>query len=158
MAAILSRGSLNFCKSVLHFSRPQRYVANSPASLYDQQPYRFIPFPSYNLFRPFSISSQRYDSRTKVNIETLGGESVNGATLQSFYRKVGDYVEQHEVLAVIETDKAALEVHAPKAGVIQHVFVEEGDIVTVGQAIAEITVESEPGNARNKSASSEGSC
>jgi pyruvate/2-oxoglutarate dehydrogenase complex dihydrolipoamide acyltransferase (E2) component len=93
-----------------------------------------------------------------VNIETLGGESVNGATLQSFCRKVCDYVEQHEVLAVIETDKVALEVHAPKPGVIQHVFVKEGDIVTVGQAIAEITVESEPGNARNKSASSEESC
>ncbi|KAJ5175105.1 single hybrid motif-containing protein [Penicillium canariense] len=134
------------------FNRPRRCVAGSPSSLYDQQPSRF---PSYNLFRPFSIFHPRYDFGTTVRILSLGGESLNEATVQSFNHKVGDYVEQHDVLAVIETDKVAMEVYAPETGVIQHIFVEEGDIVTVGQAIAEITVKSEPGNARNKSASSE---
>ncbi|KAJ5569067.1 hypothetical protein N7450_011553 [Penicillium hetheringtonii] len=147
MAEKLSRRSLNLCRLALQFNRPQRYVASSPASLYNQQPHRSITFPSHNFVRPFSISFQQYDAKATVNIETLGGESVNGATVQSFQRKVGDYVKQHEVLAVIETDKTAIEVPAPEKGIIQNVFVEKGDTVTAGQTIAEITVKSEPGNA-----------
>lgn len=84
-----------------------------------------------------------------VHIDPLGGESVDEGKLHSFNYRVGDYVEQHNVLAVIETDKVTLEVYAPESGVIQHLFVEEGDIVTIGQAIAEITIVSKPGNASN---------
>lgn len=57
-------------------------------------------------------------------------------------------MKQDDVLAVIETEKVALEVYAPETGVIQQVFVEEGDTVTIGQAIAEITIKSKPGDGK----------
>lgn len=80
---------------------------------------------------------------------------MNEATVQSVNHEVGDYVEKHDTLVVLETEKVALEIAAPETGIIQHLFVEEGDSITIGQAIAEITVESKPGNARNRSTSSE---
>lgn len=140
--------SHNLYKSVLQFPRPRRCIANSPTSLCYQEPYRFTSFSSYNPFRPFSISAQRFNSKATVHIDTLGGESIDEAKLQSFNRKVGDYVKQDDVLAVIETEKVALEVYAPETGVIQQVFVEEGDTVTIGQAIAEITIKSKPGDGK----------
>ncbi|PIG79802.1 hypothetical protein AARAC_003301 [Aspergillus arachidicola] len=138
--------SHNLYKSVLQFYHPRRCIASIPTSLHYQQPYRFTSFPSYNHLRPFSISVQRFNSKATVHIDTLGGESIGEGMLQSFNRKVGDYVKQDDVLAVIETEKVALEVYAPETGVIQHLFVEEGDTVRIGQAIAEITVESKAGN------------
>ncbi|KAE8366563.1 single hybrid motif-containing protein [Aspergillus caelatus] len=150
MALKSSRRSLNLYNSVLQFNLPRKCVASSPARLYNHQPYRFTSFPSRkNLFRPFSILPQRFNSKATVHIDTLGGESVDEGKLHSFNHKVGDYVEQHDVLAFIETEKVALEVYAPESGVIQHRFVEEGDTVTIGQAIAEITVKSKLSNESN---------
>ncbi|GAB1204770.1 hypothetical protein APSETT445_003433 [Aspergillus pseudonomiae] len=64
-------------------------------------------------------------------------------TMQS--NRHGDYVERHDVLAVIETEKVGMDVEAPESGVIRHLFVKEGDVVTIGQAIAEIAIQAKKG-------------
>lgn len=68
-------------------------------------------------------------------------ESISEGTLSSFSKQVGDYVEQDEEIASIETDKIDVSVNAPEAGVIKELLVGEGDTVTVGQDLAKI----EPG-------------
>lgn len=68
-------------------------------------------------------------------------ESISEGTLSSFTKQVGDYVEQDEEIASIETDKIDVSVNAPEAGKITELLVSEGDTVTVGQEIAKI----EPG-------------
>lgn len=68
-------------------------------------------------------------------------ESISEGTLSSFSKQVGDYVEQDEEIASIETDKIDVSVNAPEAGTIKELLVGEGDTVTVGQDIAKL----EPG-------------
>ena len=68
-------------------------------------------------------------------------ESISEGTLSTFTKQVGDYVEQDEEIASIETDKIDVSVNAPQAGTIKEFLVSEGDTVTVGQEIAKM----EPG-------------
>ena len=68
-------------------------------------------------------------------------ESISEGTLSSFTKQVGDYVEQDEEIASIETDKIDVSVNAPEAGTLTELLVSEGDTVTVGQEIAKL----EPG-------------
>ncbi|KAJ5506807.1 Dihydrolipoamide succinyltransferase [Penicillium expansum] len=65
-------------------------------------------------------------------------ESITEGTLSQFSKKVGDFIEADEELATIETDKIDVSVNAPLAGIIQRLFVAEGDVVNVDQEIAEI--------------------
>ncbi|WP_019960230.1 2-oxoglutarate dehydrogenase complex dihydrolipoyllysine-residue succinyltransferase [Woodsholea maritima] len=66
------------------------------------------------------------------------GESVAEGTVGEWLVKAGDAVEKDQTLFEIETDKVALEVPAPAAGVLEEVLVSEGDSVTPGQVVAKI--------------------
>lgn len=59
---------------------------------------------------------------------------------------VGQAVEENDSLLVLESEKAAMEIPAPKAGVIKSIAVNLGDQVTTGAEILtlEITGEAEP--------------
>ena len=46
--------------------------------------------------------------------------------------KPGDHVEEHDIVAEMETDKALVEVPSPRAGVIKELFGEVGEILKVG--------------------------
>ena len=50
----------------------------------------------------------------------------------------GDAVVKGEPLLEIETDKVTTEIEAPASGILMHVSAREGDVVPVGQAIAQI--------------------
>jgi 2-oxoglutarate dehydrogenase E2 component (dihydrolipoamide succinyltransferase) len=65
-------------------------------------------------------------------------ESITEGTLTSFNKAVGDFVNQDELLATIETDKIDVEVNAPVAGVVTELLVEADSTVEVGQEIAKI--------------------
>lgn len=71
------------------------------------------------------------------------GETVMEGTVAAWHKKAGDSVEKGELLLDIETDKAATEIEAPAAGVIESINVDEGDTVEVGTVLAVITVEGE---------------
>lgn len=67
----------------------------------------------------------------------LGFDMAEG-TLIEWVKKVGDPVAENEVIAVIETDKASVEVPSFRSGVLRALLVEEGTVVPVGQPIAVI--------------------
>lgn len=79
-------------------------------------------------------------------------ESISEGTLNQFNKEVGDYVEQDEEIATIETDKIDVAVNAPEAGIVQELLVSEGDTVNIGQSIARIRVgsgQSDPAEEQN---------
>ena len=74
---------------------------------------------------------------SEVKVPALG-ESISEATLGSWLKKPGEAVAADEPIASLETDKVAIEVNAPVAGVMGAQFVAEGATVLVGAVIAAI--------------------
>lgn len=74
----------------------------------------------------------------KVQIKVPAvGESITEATIAEWTKKSGDSVQRDDVLLVLETDKASVEVVAENDGVLT-TLVEEGDTVAIGTVIGEI--------------------
>jgi 2-oxoglutarate dehydrogenase E2 component (dihydrolipoamide succinyltransferase) len=80
----------------------------------------------------------------EVKVPTLG-ESVTEATIGEWLKKPGDPVKLDEPIASLETDKVAVEVPAPAAGVMGTYKVEVGQTVEVGAVIATIEDATEGG-------------
>ena len=74
---------------------------------------------------------------TEVKVPALG-ESITEATLGEWLKQPGDAVAADEPIASLETDKVALEVPAPEAGVMGAHQVAVGDTVEVGAVIGTI--------------------
>jgi len=77
-------------------------------------------------------------------------ESITEGTLKQFSKQVGDYVEQDEEIATIETDKIDVAVNAPAAGTIKEFLANEEDTVTVGQDLVKLELGGEPGQKAEK--------
>lgn len=71
-------------------------------------------------------------------------ESITEGTITQLGKQPGDFIEQDEEIATIETDKIDVSVNASHSGVIQKLLVGEGDTVTVDQEIAEIQKTEKP--------------
>ena len=82
----------------------------------------------------------------EVKVPTLG-ESVTEATIGEWLKQPGDPVKVDEPIASLETDKVAVEVPAPVAGVMGEHAVEVGATVEVGAVIA--TIEDDVGAGRS---------
>ncbi len=65
------------------------------------------------------------------------GESISEVTLAAWLKKDGDFVKLDEAICSIESDKATLEIAAPKAGKLK-VLIKEGETVAIGTKIAEV--------------------
>ena len=63
-------------------------------------------------------------------------ESIFEGTLSSWLKKEGDFIEQDEVLAEIETDKVVIEVTATKDGVMEKIIAPEGSTIKSSEVIA----------------------
>ncbi|MEK6637202.1 MAG: 2-oxoglutarate dehydrogenase complex dihydrolipoyllysine-residue succinyltransferase [Pseudomonadota bacterium] len=74
---------------------------------------------------------------TEVKVPTLG-ESIAEATLGQWLKKPGDPVAMDEPIASLETDKVAVEVPSPVAGIMGAQMFAEGATVGVGAVIAAI--------------------
>ena len=68
-------------------------------------------------------------------------ESVAEATLVTWRKKPGDYVERDENLIDIETDKVVLELPAPASGVLKTIAKNDGGTVISNEIIAAIDTE-----------------
>ncbi|CUM64411.1 uncharacterized protein PRCAT00002014001 [Priceomyces carsonii] len=79
---------------------------------------------------------KRYASQT-VKVPEMA-ESITEGTLASYTKKVGDFVNQDETIATIETDKIDVEVNAPCSGTITELLVEPEETVEVGQDLVKI--------------------
>lgn len=73
----------------------------------------------------------------EVKVPVLS-ESVAEATLLSWHKKQGEYVERNENLIDIETDKVVLELPAPVAGVLAKIIKGDGATVASSEIIATI--------------------
>jgi len=68
-------------------------------------------------------------------------ESVAEATLLSWHKQAGQYVNRDENLVDIETDKVVLETPAPQSGVLVKIMKGDGGTVTSNELIAQIDTE-----------------
>lgn len=65
------------------------------------------------------------------------GESISEVTIASWLKKDGDMVKLDEAICSIESDKATLEISAPKAGKLK-ILIKEGETVAIRTKVAEV--------------------
>lgn len=77
-----------------------------------------------------------------VNMPRLS-DTMEEGTVAAWLKKVGDKVEEGDILAEIETDKATMEFESFNEGTLLHIGVEEGDTAPVDVLLAIIGEEGE---------------
>ena len=65
------------------------------------------------------------------------GESITSATLGTWHKNDGDYVNSGEVILTIETDKISTELETDKSGILRH-SAAEGEELDIGAVVASI--------------------
>lgn len=65
-------------------------------------------------------------------------EVMEDGTVVAWRKKEGERVEKGEILLVVETDKATMEIEADKSGIVQEILVAEGQTVLCNTVIARI--------------------
>ena len=71
------------------------------------------------------------------------GEGLSEGEVVQWKVKIGDKVADHQVILEVETDKAVVEIPAPRAGYVLSLKGGPGDIIKVGEVIAVIGDEAE---------------
>ena len=66
------------------------------------------------------------------------GETVTEGTITKWHKRVGDEVNEDEVLFEVSTDKVDSEVPSPVSGTVDEILVQEGETVSVGTKLAVI--------------------
>ncbi|TWT41822.1 Dihydrolipoyllysine-residue acetyltransferase component of pyruvate dehydrogenase complex [Phycisphaerae bacterium RAS1] len=66
------------------------------------------------------------------------GEGIHEGQVVSVKVKEGEKIAEYQPMMEVETDKAAVEIPSPKAGVVSKVFVQPGQVVKVGQVMLAI--------------------
>ncbi len=74
---------------------------------------------------------------------TLGADMTEG-TLVEWKKQIGDRVSKGDILAEVETDKAAIEVESFSNGVLDQLLIKPGDTVPVGTVMAIIREDGKP--------------
>jgi len=63
------------------------------------------------------------------------GQAMEEGSIAEWQKSNGEFVNENEVIALIETDKAVISIEAPLSGYL-HILSEEGVSIPVGQVIA----------------------
>ncbi len=66
------------------------------------------------------------------------GEGITEGTVKKWLVKEGDAVDEDQVMAEVETDKAVVEMPAPVSGTILKIHVQEDEVIMVGQVLVVI--------------------
>jgi pyruvate dehydrogenase E2 component (dihydrolipoamide acetyltransferase) len=74
-----------------------------------------------------------------VNVPDIGG--AEGVEVIEVAVAVGDKVSEGDSIIVLETDKASMEIPAPKSGTVKSVSIKVGDKVSEGHPVLELEVE-----------------
>lgn len=72
------------------------------------------------------------------------GESISEVTIDKWLLKEGDAVERDKPIAVLESDKATVELPAESAGTLTKILKKPGDTAKVGEVIAVIDANAKP--------------
>lgn len=81
-------------------------------------------------------------SRFEIKMPKLG-ESITEGTIVSWSVKVGDTIQEDDVLFEVNTAKVSAEIPSPVTGKIVEILVKEGDTVPVGTVVAIVDVDGE---------------
>ena len=76
-------------------------------------------------------------SRFEIKMPKLG-ESITEGTIVSWSVKVGESVQEDDVLFEVNTAKVSAEIPSPVAGKVMEILCKEGDTVAVGTVVAVI--------------------
>ena len=81
------------------------------------------------------------------------GESISEATIITWLKNVGDFVEAEETIVEVATDKVDSDVPSPVSGVITEIRFQKDDVVGVGEVLA--LIDSEAGSGKREVVSKE---
>lgn len=63
------------------------------------------------------------------------GEGIHEGEIVKWFVKPGDQVKEDDILAEVQNDKAVVEIPSPVDGTVEEIFVEEGTVAIVGDAL-----------------------
>lgn len=63
------------------------------------------------------------------------GEGIHEGEIVKWFVKPGDQVKEDDILAEVQNDKAVVEIPSPVDGTVEEIFVEEGTVAVVGDAL-----------------------
>lgn len=86
----------------------------------------------------------------QINVPDIGGDS--DVEVIEILVKVGDEVKAEDTLITLESDKAAMDVPAPKAGIVKALKLKVGDKVSKGSSILELEVSAAPAASQKSTA------
>ncbi len=72
------------------------------------------------------------------------GEGIHEAEIVKLHVKEGDDVQEDDVFAEVETDKAVVEIPVPINGKVSTLNIQEGDTVEVGSVVATFATDEDP--------------
>lgn len=78
------------------------------------------------------------------------GESITEVTIDSWLKKEGEAIERDNTVAVLESEKATVELPAEASGTLTKILKKPGDVAQVGETIAIIDTEAKPAAAAAK--------
>ena len=81
-------------------------------------------------------------SKFEIKMPKLG-ESITEGTIVSWSVKVGDMIQEDDVLFEVNTAKVSAEIPSPVAGKVEEILYKEGDTVAVGTVVAIIDLDGE---------------
>ncbi len=67
------------------------------------------------------------------------GDGISSATVLTILVKPGDTIQKDQLLLELETDKATAPIPSPTAGTIEKILIKEGDVVSTGMPIFQLT-------------------
>lgn len=73
------------------------------------------------------------------------GEGLEEGTIHEIYVQEGQAVKAGDLLVSMETDKVTADIPSPRTGIVLKIFGKPGDVIHVGEPLAEIQVEGEAG-------------
>jgi len=84
------------------------------------------------------------------------GESITEATIITWFKNIGDTVEEDEMLLEVATDKVDSEVPSSITGVIEDILYKPNDVVKIGETIAIIKADANVASKPKKEVSNDG--
>ena len=81
-------------------------------------------------------------SRFEIKMPKLG-ESITEGTIVSWSVKVGDLIQEDDVLFEVNTAKVSAEIPSPVAGKVVEILFKEGDTIAVGTVVAVVDLDGE---------------
>ena len=78
------------------------------------------------------------------------GESISEAAIITWFKNVGDTIEEDEMLLEVATDKVDSEVPSTVSGVIEEIRYQANDVIKIGETIAIIKTDGKSSVSKKK--------